>query len=906
MTDTARAQEELFLRYRDHGDVSALGQLFDEVSPELYRLAARWTPSAEPADDLVQSTFLTAIKRADRYDPSRPVTAWLVGLLGVHAARARREAARRPDPKRLERTPVPDPAELTADEEVVQEVTDAVDGLPDRYRGLVRGSLLEERSPRSMARDLGREPGTVRVQLHRGLSLLRRSLPASFASGLAAVFALSRRSSARASRRAVLEAARTAAGADPGMVGTHSFLGGMLMKQVAGALCALVAVVAVVVFDRDSPEIANESSGGSEAVMVADLGHAGASEDPRSTDPRPTDPQPTDPRPTSEDAPAGDGLRSIPDPAGRSVLESESRSTLVGTVVGLLPEAVGEARVQVQPFDGDEPVGAAWSLELTSAELPTFEREWDPSSDTATALLISLEHPLYRTEQVRLSVPDGAATVEASLEAVPLGIVRLRLVDEQGQPLARHFAALRAFPEDADRPHEEELVKSQSDEDGVLELAVEESGRYALVSAAWKRRPATRVFELERGSVVELGDVELGTGEWIEGIAWHGEGVQPEGTTVVARLEGAVDNYSISVGNQLLQMDWIGGAFEHIHCANRIEGDDGRFLLLGAAPVAYMVEVYGSPGSARPDPVRVVPSVDDLMLYDATGRIRLVTPLGHRSSTGFEVHVTPEGSAPYQRRWSPARGIDCTIAMESGRSAHLVVTAPDGAEYELDVEAPEPGSVLEVEVPLEGGPVGELTLVDPVGAPELEGLEFLWRVTAEDGYSVGGSGRFAAQGEAVVLAAGSLPVGDYRLNLTPINEVTPTTLFPDSSIRIAEGGQHRVHAAGVAAGGVPISVLGFDGEPISARVTYDDGVPSAVESIWGGVRRLRNHDASVDARYESLLVLPPGQRKLRVSSSGHSPREITVDVPAGGISERLTLRLERAPEDDVPAGPGEL
>ena len=95
--------ERLFERFRRHGDVQALGQVFDETAEELLRVAMGFVREPGEADDLLQETFLTAIERARRYEAGKRLVPWLLGIL-VNRARERRRLARRGlDAARLER-----------------------------------------------------------------------------------------------------------------------------------------------------------------------------------------------------------------------------------------------------------------------------------------------------------------------------------------------------------------------------------------------------------------------------------------------------------------------------------------------------------------------------------------------------------------------------------------------------------------------------------------------------------------------------------------------------------------------------------------------------------------------------------------------------------------------------------
>ena len=134
---TEHILEEQYAAYTRDGDLAALGRLFDQVAPELARLAGRLAPDSASAEDLVQETFLTALERPGLYDPARPLLPWLLGILTHRAREARRSAARRPEPDRLAERSVPEPDAILADAELRAEIEGAVDELPDSLRGVM-------------------------------------------------------------------------------------------------------------------------------------------------------------------------------------------------------------------------------------------------------------------------------------------------------------------------------------------------------------------------------------------------------------------------------------------------------------------------------------------------------------------------------------------------------------------------------------------------------------------------------------------------------------------------------------------------------------------------------------------------------------------------------------------------
>src|SRR5688572_16753621 len=218
------SDDRLFARWCRSGDAEALGALFDATAPRLLRLAIHLVGDAAEAEDLVQATFLTALEQRTSVDVSRPVLPWLTGVLAHKAQQQRRRAARVPDPERLAARAVEDPSAPLERRELDGEVARAVDGLGEPYRQVLLLRLRHGMELADIAHVLERDPGTVRVQLHRGLEKLRAALPAALAS--LAVVAWTAPRGLAALRAQVLEQAATAAAVPSSLV-----VGGALVSK---------------------------------------------------------------------------------------------------------------------------------------------------------------------------------------------------------------------------------------------------------------------------------------------------------------------------------------------------------------------------------------------------------------------------------------------------------------------------------------------------------------------------------------------------------------------------------------------------------------------------------------------------------------------------------------------------
>ncbi len=104
-----------FDKFRKTGDPEYLSRVFDASAQKLLLLAAHLVREDSLAEDLVQSTFIRAVERADQYDARRPFLPWITGILVHEAKKLLRRLGQRPDPRRLpnKKEPGPDEAAVT-------------------------------------------------------------------------------------------------------------------------------------------------------------------------------------------------------------------------------------------------------------------------------------------------------------------------------------------------------------------------------------------------------------------------------------------------------------------------------------------------------------------------------------------------------------------------------------------------------------------------------------------------------------------------------------------------------------------------------------------------------------------------------------------------------------------------
>jgi RNA polymerase sigma-70 factor, ECF subfamily len=155
------------------GEASALERLAREFGRFVHGIVVSHAP-ADQADDLVQDVLLAAVANLGRLREPRALGAWLATTARRRAIDAlRRRRAEDVLPEQLaDRRASAHPA-ATAE---AHEALDALKSLPEAYRETLALRLIDGLSGPEIAHKTGLTPGSVRVNLHRGLALLRAKL----------------------------------------------------------------------------------------------------------------------------------------------------------------------------------------------------------------------------------------------------------------------------------------------------------------------------------------------------------------------------------------------------------------------------------------------------------------------------------------------------------------------------------------------------------------------------------------------------------------------------------------------------------------------------------------------------------------------------------------------------------
>lgn len=160
------AEDALLVRRCLRGDVVAIAALVERYQSDVFGLCVRLLHHRHDAEDVVQEVFLRVFRSLRRWDPTRPLRPWILGIAVNRCRTLLGQRAKRPDlVEFLQDTaagPQPDDsAELT------REIQAALVELRVEYRTAFvlyheQGQPYEE-----IAQVLGKPVGTIKTWLHR-------------------------------------------------------------------------------------------------------------------------------------------------------------------------------------------------------------------------------------------------------------------------------------------------------------------------------------------------------------------------------------------------------------------------------------------------------------------------------------------------------------------------------------------------------------------------------------------------------------------------------------------------------------------------------------------------------------------------------------------------------------------
>jgi RNA polymerase sigma-70 factor (ECF subfamily) len=154
------------------GDREAFGQLYALYAPMVHGILLARVPYRD-VDDLVQEVFLAALKRLNSLRESAAFGGWLAMITRNRAVDYYRRA--RETEELTDDMPITSHRDTESEHEAAR-MLDIVRSLPEAYRETLVMRLVEGMSGPEIAARTGMTPASVRVNLHRGMKMLREKL----------------------------------------------------------------------------------------------------------------------------------------------------------------------------------------------------------------------------------------------------------------------------------------------------------------------------------------------------------------------------------------------------------------------------------------------------------------------------------------------------------------------------------------------------------------------------------------------------------------------------------------------------------------------------------------------------------------------------------------------------------
>jgi len=158
------------VRAAQAGDVASFEQLYAKYVPIVHAILLGRLPPAD-ADDVAQNVFINAYTKLHSLREPAAFAGWI-----ARSARNAAEDFRRAMSDTVELEDAYVTHETQADDAEAARALEAIRALPETYRETLMMRLVEGMSGPEISARTGLTPGSVRVNLHRGMQMLRGAL----------------------------------------------------------------------------------------------------------------------------------------------------------------------------------------------------------------------------------------------------------------------------------------------------------------------------------------------------------------------------------------------------------------------------------------------------------------------------------------------------------------------------------------------------------------------------------------------------------------------------------------------------------------------------------------------------------------------------------------------------------
>jgi len=167
-------EPELIARILD-GDEDAYASLIDRYKEGLYRHCFKFMHDENEAEDVAHEAFIEAFVHLDRYNSQFRFSTWLYKIatnIALMRLRKRQDRLLYDDELNKVLNGLPGNETLA----LYQELHDAVDDLPDRYRTVVSMHYWQGKSYSEIANQMGTSVGSIKGWMSRAKKILKEVL----------------------------------------------------------------------------------------------------------------------------------------------------------------------------------------------------------------------------------------------------------------------------------------------------------------------------------------------------------------------------------------------------------------------------------------------------------------------------------------------------------------------------------------------------------------------------------------------------------------------------------------------------------------------------------------------------------------------------------------------------------
>ncbi len=163
---------DLVRQFLEKGDEQSFRQLYQDITPAVYRYALRFLGSKDDAEDVIQETWIRAVKNLSTYSEKSSFKTWLTGI-SINCCRELLRKRSRWEDFPQEESRFFDPTETPIN---VIDLENALDKLSSGYKEILLLHDLEGYKHHEIGEMLGISEGTSKSQLFNARRTMRKYL----------------------------------------------------------------------------------------------------------------------------------------------------------------------------------------------------------------------------------------------------------------------------------------------------------------------------------------------------------------------------------------------------------------------------------------------------------------------------------------------------------------------------------------------------------------------------------------------------------------------------------------------------------------------------------------------------------------------------------------------------------